>query len=221
MNALKSSLVCAATKEELQTFGLENAEEIETDRLWRIPEGHAALTGAGTPMTLLRLIPWIQSLQPARILNIGIAGAYPESKLDIGDVVVGVSEVFADLGMETPDGKGFRPLSEFPFADEALRSPLPLWVPEWAAAKQAHGATVNRCTGKDGTGWLRRKIFGADFENMEGAAFALAAREVKIPVCEIRAISNFAARRDMRSENIQTALNSLQRFWSLHRGNLA
>ena len=214
-------LVCAATIEELQTFGLENAKVLEPGTLWRIPEGHAAVTGAGIPIALMHILPRIQSLQPAWIVNFGIAGAYPESNLEIGDVVVGTSEVFADLGMEMPDEESFRPLSAFPFADAALRSPLPLWIPEWITAKQGRGATVNRCTGKDGTGWLRRKLFDVDFESMEGAAVALAASETKIPVCEIRAISNFAAARDMRPENIQTALSSLDAFWKIHRSHLS
>ena len=220
-----SGLVCAATFEELQAFGLENAETLEPETFWRIPEGYAAVTGAGIPITLLRILPRIQSLKPAWIVNLGIAGAYPhenaENDLKIGDVVVGTSEVFADLGMEMPDEESFRPLSAFPFADAALRSPLPLWVPEWASAKRGHGATVNRCTGKDGTGWLRRKLFGADFESMEGAAVALAAVETKIPVCEVRAVSNFAAARDMRPENIHSALRSLEAFWKLHRKHLS
>ena len=125
MNISGPGLVCAATLQELQTFGLQNAEPIESDKLWRIPEGYAAVTGAGIPIAMLRLIPWIQSLKPAWIVNIGIAGAYPESHLEISDVVVGTSEVFADLGMEMPDEEGFRPLSAFPFADPLLRSPLP------------------------------------------------------------------------------------------------
>ena len=215
-------LVCTATIEELQTFGLENAEVLEPGKLWRIPEGHAAVTGAGIPIALLRIIPWIQSLKPAWIVNTGIAGAYPDSDLEIGDVVMGTSEVFADLGMEMPDDEGFRPLSAFPFADPMLQSPLPLWIPEWAAdALHGRGATVNRCTGKDGTGWLRRNLFEVDFESMEGAAVALAASETKIPVCEIRAISNFAAARDMKPENIQTALSSLDAFWKIHRSKLS
>ena len=219
-----SGLVCAATFEELQAFGLENAETLEPETFWRIPEGYAAVTGVGIPIALMRLIPWMEALKPTRIFNLGIAGAYPESGLNIGDVVVGASEVFADLGMETPDATGFLPLSEFPFADEALRTPMDLWIPEWAAKagiKQGHSATVNRCTGKDGTGWLRRKFFGVDFESMEGAAVALAARPSGIPVCEIRAISNVAARRNMRPENIQAALKSLRDFWLAHRKNLA
>ena len=215
-----TGLICAATVEELQTFGLADAEPLEPGKLWRIREGYASVSGAGTPITLLRLIPWIQSLKPGWLVNLGIAGAYPESDLKIGDVVTGTSEVFADLGMEMPDEEGFRPLSEFPFSDATLRGPMPLWVPEWAGAKQGRGATVNQCTGRDETGRRRRKLFGADFESMEGAAVALAGSAARIPVCEVRAISNLASKRDVRPENIRIALSSLRAFWETRRNKL-
>jgi futalosine hydrolase len=212
---------------ELETFGMEGAEPLETG-LYRIPEGIAAITGVGIPMTLLRLVPWLARFQPAWIVSTGIAGAYAGSGLNIGDIVTGETDIFADLGMETHEGQGggggFAPLSDFPFADEAHRAALPLWTPAWVAAASAsrgHGATVNRCAGSEATGALRREMFNADFETMEGAAVALAARASGTPVLQVRAISNFAARRDMRPENIRAALDSLRAFWTSHRANLA
>jgi futalosine hydrolase len=209
---------------ELEAFGLQGAEALEEGGLYRVPEGVAAVTGVGVPMTLVRLLPLIERFRPAWIAVTGIAGAYAGSGLNIGEIVAGETEVFADLGMETPDEEsgGFVPLADFPFADEAHRAPLPLCVPAWAAAvRRGGGATVNRCAGTDATGEFRRARFGADFETMEGAAVALAARAPGIPVLEIRAISNFAARRDMRPENVRAALDALRAFWAAHRGNLA
>lgn len=219
-----AGLLCAATWAELEAFGLQGAEALEEGGLHRVPEGVAVVTGVGVPMTLLRLLPALERFRPAWIAVTGIAGAYAGSGLDIGEIVVGETEVFADLGMETPDGEGggFLPLADFPFADEAHRAPLPLRVPAWAASlRRGRGATVNRCAGTDATGAQRRARFGADFETMEGAAVALAARASAIPVLEIRAISNFAARRDMRPENVRAALDALRAFWAAHRGNLA
>ncbi len=214
-------LVCAATCEELAAFGMEGAEVLEDGRLWRIPEGIAAATGVGVPVALPRMIRWIDRFRPARILHVGIAGAYPRAGLALGDVVVADSEVFADLGMELPDREAFRPLGEFPFSDPDFRDPIPLWIPEWARGlSRARGATVNQCAGTDPTGTLRRRLFAAGFETMEGAAVALAARDAGVPVCEIRTISNFAARRDMRSENVLAALEALARYWRTNRGLL-
>ncbi len=98
-------LVCAATRMELQTF-------LRTDETCALAEGgfylrqgeiDYALTGIGIPMTLGRMLPLVQRLRPARILNIGIAGAYPDSKLAIGDIVMAQSEVYGDVGFELPE----------------------------------------------------------------------------------------------------------------------
>jgi futalosine hydrolase len=222
----KPGLICAATLDELWSFGLDGAHELRRESLYRVREGFAAVTGAGIPFTLLNLVPLIDELRPAWIVNLGIAGAYPSSGLEIGEVAVGASESFADLGMETPDG-GFLPMADFPFADEALRAPLPLWVPAWALGeggahdpvRRAPGATVNACAGSEATGARRGEA--AAFESMEGAAVALAARAARIPVLETRAISNRAAARDMRPENIKLALKALNGYWASRRRHLA
>jgi futalosine hydrolase len=209
------ALHCAATFAELEAFGLEGASEVEPGFLWRSSQGLFAVTGVGIPRTVLTVSRLLQHYHPELLVNIGIAGAYDGSGLVIGDVVVGVTETFVDLGMETDEGDGFIPLGTTDFADESLRAPLSLAVPRGSidGCKPAHGATVNSCAGTDATGARRRTRFQVDFESMEGAAAALVALDRNIPIVEIRAISNFAARRDMRPENIQIALTELSRFW--------
>ena len=66
------------------------------------------------------------------------------------------------------------------------------------------------CTGTAELGAARRQLFGADFETMEGAAFALFGMAESIPVVEIRAISNYAATREMLPSNIVLALKNLK-----------
>ena len=60
---------------------------------------------------------------------------------------------------------------------------------------------------------MRRDLFEAQFETMEGAAVAQIAQRLDVPFYEVRAISNIAADRDMRPENIKIALESLQAFF--------
>ena len=227
MSEATRGFFCAATKAELWTLDLSAAQELETDRLWKIPEGFAAVTGVGIPATLISLLPWLENLRPHWIVNTGIAGGYPGSNLQVGDRVLGISETFADLGVELPDGEGMRPLKAFPFANVFDREPLPLWCPQnfpvgrdKESIHLAHGATVNLAAGKFTTGEMRRRLFGADFESMEGAAVALAALRNQIPVCEVRCISNLAADRDMRPENISLAVKRLSAFWKLNRSKL-
>jgi futalosine hydrolase len=196
-------LVCAATETELRAFG-DVREEARQD---------AFLTGVGIPVALAQTLIVAGRLRPARLLNIGIAGAYPASGLAIGDIVIGTSEVFGDVGFELPEKPGFRHIRESPWG-APYREPVTLTVfPEFAGAREGRGCTVNACTGIEATGRLRERLFEADFETMEGAAVAQAGAILEVPVCEIRAISNIASNRDMRPENIRAALNALAAYF--------
>jgi len=187
---------------ELQAFG-PRSEEVGQDSF---------LTGVGVPVALAQTLLIAGRLRPARILNIGIAGAYPGSGLAIGDIIVGTSEVYGDVGFELPEEPRFRHISESPWG-APYQEPVTLTVfPEFAGAREGRGCTVNACTGTEATGRLRERLFGAAFETMEGAAVAYAAYRLFTPVCEIRAISNIASDRDMRPENIKLALDSLRSY---------
>ena len=193
-------LICAATERELAAFGVPSAEM------------ELLVTGVGIPLALARTLEALGRMRPARVLNIGIAGAYPGSGLAIGDVVMGASEVYGDVGFELPEEPRFRHISESPWG-APYQEPVTLTVfPEFAGAREGRGCTVNACTGTEATGRLRERLFGAAFETMEGAAVAYAAYRLFTPVCEIRAISNIASDRDMRPENIKLALDSLRSY---------
>ena len=186
----------------MQAFG-PRSEEVGQDSF---------LTGVGVPVALAQTLLIVGRLRPARILNIGIAGAYPGSGLAIGDIIVGTSEVYGDVGFELPEEPRFRHISESPWG-APYQEPVTLTVfPEFAGAREGRGCTVNACTGTEATGRLRERLFGAAFETMEGAAVAYAAYRLFTPVCEIRAISNIASDRDMRPENIKLALDSLRSY---------
>jgi futalosine hydrolase len=204
-------LVCAATDFELAAFP-DNAG----------PELIRAVSGVGIAATLLGLrLP--DGPRPELILNIGIAGVYPGTGMEIGDVVLADGETWGDVGFELPEEPGFRPVTESPFGGW-YAEPLPTVRPgEWYLpnAHVARGCTVNCCTGTEETGIRRRDRFGAGFETMEGAAVAALGRAWGIPVCEVRAISNIAGRRDMRPENIRRALDSLRRYLETCRARTA
>lgn len=202
-------LVCAATVMELRAFVPALAEGDLTRGAVRQGDTFLLVTGVGIPAALATVLQTCLRERPARILNIGIAGAYPGSQLAIGDVVMGESEVYGDVGMELPAAPGFQPLRETPWGG-FYTQPFPLCQDaRWAGASVAPGCTVNACTGTDETGRRRARLFGAGFETMEGAAVAQVGQALGVPVCEIRAVSNVAARRDMRPENIRLALHNL------------
>ncbi len=194
-------LVCAATPLELAAFGDLTAAQ------------SSFLTGVGIPQALMQTLLTAGLLRPKRILNIGIAGAYPGSGLQIGDIVTGQFETYGDVGFELPEPPGFRSVTESPWG-EFYQTPLPLArFPEFPGSRFGTGCTVNACTGTEKTGQVREAAFGADFETMEGAAVAQAGQVLGIPVCEIRAISNFASTRDMRPENIARAVAALTAYF--------
>ena len=189
-------LVCAATSWELSAWG----EPQEGESLH--------VSGVGAPATFAAF--------PTRpnadlILNIGIAGAYPGSGLAIGDIVVGESEVWGDIGFALPEPPHFRPIQESEFG-AFYTKPLPLWAPQQLEGRRGRGCTVHTCTGTDAQGAQRRALFQADFETMEGAAIAQLGQQWGMPVCEIRAISNLAAQRDMRPEHLRLSHERLKMF---------
>jgi futalosine hydrolase len=218
-----SILVCAATPQELAAFWPHHeVAPISQQMAWGYQETVAwTCTGVGIPATFATLYPLLDSLRPRLLLHIGIAGAYPHSGLQIGDIVLAESETYGDIGFELPQPPAFRPIREAPFSHSLYTTPLSLALPdEWVAAsadmrfhvKRGRGCTVNQCTGTPETAQLRRSLFQADFESMEGAAVAQIGHQKGIPVCEIRAISNMASTRDMRPENIQLALSHLRHY---------
>jgi futalosine hydrolase len=171
------------------------------------------VTGVGIPQTLEHVLLVAGRERPARILNIGIAGAYLNSGLGIGDVVMADSEIYGDVGFELPQEPDFQPVSEADFG-QAYRAPFTMTqFPEYVGARVCRGCTVNTCTGTDSTGSRREQLFHAHFETMEGAAVAQAGQALGIPVCEVRAISNIAAVRDMQPGNIKRALTQLTTYF--------
>jgi futalosine hydrolase len=192
-------LICAATEFELAVWGPARHGE------------RLAVTGVGIPATLMRL-PEFLTPDIGHIVNIGIAGAYDGSGLLVGDVVQAESDIFGDIGFELPAPPHFQPIQDSAFGD-FYATPLPcVPLPDRSlAVPRAHGCTVGMCTGTAATGQARRARFAADFETMEGAAVALVGQRAERPVTGLRAISNIAARRDMRPENIRSALDALRR----------
>ncbi len=254
-------LICAATWMELRAWWPREQE------IARLDEGQLAynaeraffVTGVGIPASLARMLGVLKQVRPARILNIGIAGAYPDSGLNIGDIVIGTSEVYGDVGFELPPDaevdkfavKGgdraqdtvssaaqsadaldpiqfarFQSIQTSPFAGALYAEPLPLAAdalvpsePTGYAVQTGRGCTVNMCAGTEQTGRMRRQMFGAHFESMEGAAVAQAGQLANVPVSEIRAISNIASTRDMRPDNIRLAVANLRAYLEQHFQN--
>ncbi len=129
---------------------------------------------------------------PGFLILAGIAGAYPGSKFDVGDVAIVETERVADLGALHP--KGFLPMYTktygCPHADRLIEF------------DKASGYTVSTAAAPfvipDNT----------DFENMEGAAFFSVCTAAGVPFVELRAVSNPVSS-DRKRWNIPLATQNL------------
>ena len=153
------------------------------------------------------------------VLQMGIAGAYPDSGLTVGSVVRVERELLLELGHDESDGT-FVPWErpqmggqrEFVVNAPAnyldgvgVRSGL------WLALPAVRSATVARCTGTVEVAKWRSQW--AQIENMEGAGALAAGFRAGVPVFEVRAISNWASSRDVSAWRITDALNALRDWW--------
>ncbi|TVQ60944.1 MAG: futalosine hydrolase [Phycisphaerales bacterium] len=163
---------------------------------------------------------------PARhagLLSVGVAGALPGAPVGIGDVVVGTSGVFADVGLMTPDGFSDQAAMGFPAGEgvaggSAWGAALPLdagWARVMAGAGEGRVrtgpiATVSTCSGTDPLAASVAARTGAIAEAMEGAGVALVASRLGLPAGELRIISNTTGDRSRQTWDLPRALAVLQ-----------
>jgi futalosine hydrolase len=144
------------------------------------------------------------------VLSAGIGGGF--TPLGPGEVAVAASIVFADLGVETPDG--FVPVSELGFGSEqyAVEPKLAVELADRTGGHLGTVLTVATATGTAATAdALARRFPDAVAEGMEGAGVAAAALLHGVTVAELRAISNPVGPRDRTAWEIDRALESLGR----------
>ncbi|WP_445526785.1 futalosine hydrolase [Streptomyces cyslabdanicus] len=143
------------------------------------------------------------------VVSAGIAGGFAPHA-PVGSLVVADEITAADLGAET--GEGFLPVTELGFGTVTHRPPEAL-VRAIAAAASARTGTVLTVSTVTGTAAradaLRARHPGALAEAMEGFAVAEAAAAHRVPVLEVRAVSNPVGPRDRAAWRIGDALTAL------------
>jgi futalosine hydrolase len=156
---------------------------------------------------------------PDLLILFGIGGAY--EKAGIGDVVIAVNENYGEEGVMTPDGWKPMEFTGFPllkndleyfntFAMDHKLSQLAIEASKDIGLKVHLGnfITVSQCSGTRKTGEIIRDRFNGICENMEGAAVAHICAKYKVPMIEIRGISNIIEDRDLKKWNIPLAVSN-------------
>ena len=169
--------------------------------------------GIGKAAAAAATITLLHYCRPEALLLFGCGGAYPHSGLGIGDLALADTEIFGDEGVATPDGfadlaamglpmrQGDQPLFNTWPTDRQLQElarPVLLEMVGTLGIKLATGSfvTVSTCTGTAARAIQIEQRTGGICENMEGAAVALACRQLSVPLLEIRGISNLVEDRD-------------------------
>ena len=148
----------------------------------------------------------------------GIGGGYSGQ---VGDIVVAESESYAEEGVLTKDGwksmefMGFPLLKDeieyyntFPMETNLVRRTINALKDAGFNVSSGNFVTVSQCSGTREAGEIMRKRFNGICENMEGAAVAHICTMYRVPMIEIRGISNIIEVRDMKKWNINRAASN-------------
>lgn len=183
--------------------------------LFRNHEITLLVTGVGTVATSWALTKFISSgSRPDLAINAGIAGSYSDD-FRPGEVVVPVSDCFADAGIITD--KGFLTLAEagledpdrFPFKEGRLFADNRFVARAVETCRPVNAVTVNTATGYQNNIRMISDRYHPDIETMEGAAFFYVCTRENIPFMALRSVSNMVENRSRKKWDIPLALDTL------------
>ena len=209
-------LFVAATQVEAETIGKIRGIHITPDG-FRIAgfEMSSLVAGVGSVSTSWEIQKWLTSnYKPDLAINLGIAGSYRD-EIRIGDVVMPLTDCFADSGIE--DGNNFLTLSEaglsdaneFPFRGGVINASRAYGELLREMVMPVKAITVNTATGSEVTRNKLVQKFNPDIETMEGATFFYICSREKIPFLALRAVSNRVEIRNKDKWDIPLALSNL------------
>jgi len=174
------------------------------------------VTGVGMTHTAYHLGRQLSMEHYDLAMNAGIAGAYsPDTR--IGTVYQIQSEIFGLLGVEDEENYlslfdlGLQDPDTFPYEGGWLINRKPPESEILNKLPVAKGVTVNLIYTHRETIDTLKRMYQADLESMEGAAFFYSCLAAGVPFTEIRSVSNFVAERDKSHWNIPLAIQNLDK----------
>ncbi|MBN2666510.1 MAG: futalosine hydrolase [Bacteroidales bacterium] len=173
------------------------------------------VTGVGAVATAWTLTRYLCGEHlPDLAVNIGIAGSF-NSDIPPGDVVMPVTDCFADSGVEDNSGflslpeAGLQDPDELPFRSGKIIAQNRFVSAASETLRPVSAITVNTATGSLHTISRLSGKYHPDIETMEGAAFFYVCSRENIPFMALRAVSNMVEPRDREKWNIGVALANL------------
>lgn len=223
--SLAPLLIVVAVRDEARTLLPEDAGGAGAARIgWPIvsvtPKVSVTVSGIGRANAAGATAQALSLRRYAAVLNIGVAGALPDTGLSIGDVVLATESVFAEEGIDLPEGPADMNALGFPLAAESwcegnrirpdglLLQLLGRSIGQ--GIERGVVATVARCSGTDRAAHAVARQTGARAEAMEGAAVLLAAHRMGVHRCaELRVISNTCGERLRQQWDLSAAFNRI------------
>jgi futalosine hydrolase len=193
-------LLIAATKFEIEPFIADN-KAVEV-----------LITGVGSPSTMYHLQKKLQQKETDFVIQAGIAGAF-KNDMNLGDVMLVMQDVFADIGMEEKEDfkpifdVGFADKNEFPYNQGWLVNPTKL-IPH-LTLPVVKAVTVNKVSDSQLQKKQITKRFAPEIETMEGAACHYVCLQENIPFIQLRSISNYVGERDKSKWKMKEAIVNL------------
>lgn len=170
------------------------------------------ITGVGLPLTAYAVGRALGAETYDLVINAGIAGAF-NRQLKIGDVLQVVEDQFADIGVEEADGSfssvhsmGLIEPNQPPFMNGKLVNTT---GKDSDFLPRATAISVNKVHGHGPSIEKVEKLFPADLETMEGAAFFYVCLMENVSFLQIRAVSNYVESRNKDNWDIPLAINNL------------
>lgn len=202
-------LIVAATVAEVKPLVNEISPKIgEVTPI--APNLSVLMTGVGAVPTAFYLTRALKDFPDAFVINVGVAGAYP-NHLQIGDVVAVQRDTFADYGADNRGefismfSMGLAQPNAFPYdqgwmyCKDAERFDMP----------QVTAITLAKASGSQGVIDELTNTYSPHIETMEGAAVFFTCLQMQIPFLCLRSISNRVEPRNRDKWDIPLAINRL------------
>jgi len=162
-------------------------------------------TGVGPVNAAFSLTRFLSENDVGAVLSCGVGGAYPSSSFALGDAVCAESEMYGDLGADSPTGFLDMKALGFPL----IPGPEPVYnrlsLDLFPAKRRAPFVTCTTCTGTNDAARALVERTGGVVESMEGAAVVHVARLMGVKVGEVRGISNVVGNRERSAWRIPEA----------------